>query len=208
MCGTEVKKNQIAVGGKDGLLVIYDPSTGNKITMLKGHKSSICCLAMVNFQGKMLLASGSDHGCNSIILWDIDSWTPKLKLEGHKYAVTSILDLGDGVHIASGSYDKKINVYNLMQGKVVFDLPTNKSSVTGLVLSARGTKMVSCGLDNSLNVWQIVRSKQNIIEAMFLSKVIQNNTMICSFVGSMVQDHIMYIGTKDGKIKLINIDTG
>ena len=49
LCGIEVKKNQIAVGGKDGSLVIYDPSTGNKIATLKGHKSSICSLAMINF---------------------------------------------------------------------------------------------------------------------------------------------------------------
>jgi hypothetical protein len=32
--------------------------------------------------------------------------------------------------------------------------------------------------------------------------------MICSFVGSMIQDNLMYIGTKDGKIKLINIEKG
>jgi WD40 repeat protein len=154
------------------------------------------------------LASGSDHGCNSIILWDTDNWSPKLKLEGHKAAVTCILDLGDGVHIASGSYDKKINVYSLLQGKVAYNLPTNKSSVTGIVLSSRGTKMVSCGLDNSLNVWQIVRNKQSLVETMFLERIIQNNTMICSFVGSVLQDNLMYIGTKDGKIKLINIEKG
>lgn len=80
LCGIEVKRNQIAIGGKDGTLIIYDPSTGNKITTLKGHKSSICTLAMINFEGKKILASGSDHGCSSIILWDVDSWTPKLKL--------------------------------------------------------------------------------------------------------------------------------
>jgi WD40 repeat protein len=82
--------------------------------------------------------------------------------------VTCILDLGDGVNIASGSYDKKINVYSLLQGKIVYNLPTNKSSVTGMILSARGTKMVSCGLDNSLNVWQVVRNKQSLVETMFL----------------------------------------
>lgn len=163
LCGIEVKRNQIAVGGKDGSLIVYDPSTGNKVATLKGHKAGICSLAMVNFEGRKLLASGSDHTCSSIILWDTDLWTPKLKLEGHKAAVTCILDLGDGVHIASGSYDKKINIYNLAQGKVSYNLPTNKSSVAGILLSARGTKMVSCGLDNSLNVWQIARNAQNIV---------------------------------------------
>lgn len=142
------------------------------------------------------------------MLWDSEGYTPVLKLEGHKAAVTCIVDLGDGLHMASGSYDKKINIYNLQQGQVAYNLPTNKSSVTGIVLSARGSKMVSCGLDNSLNVWQIVRNKQNLVETMFLERIIQNNTMICSFVGSSLQDSIMYIGTKDGKIKLINIDKG
>jgi len=32
--------------------------------------------------------------------------------------------------------------------------------------------------------------------------------MICSLVGSVLQDHLIYIGTKDGKVKLINIDKG
>jgi WD40 repeat protein len=118
---------------------------------------------MITFEGQRFLASGSDHGCSSIIIWDTNLWTPRLKLEGHKAAVTCILDLGDGVHIASGSYDKKINVYSLLQGKAVYNLPTNKSSVTGIILSARGTRMVSCGLDNSLNVWQIVKNKQGLI---------------------------------------------
>lgn len=48
LCGIEIRKNQIAVGGKDGSLIIYDPSTGNKIANLKGHKASICSLAMIN----------------------------------------------------------------------------------------------------------------------------------------------------------------
>jgi WD40 repeat protein len=82
--------------------------------------------------------------------------------------VTCILDLGDGCHIASGSYDKKINIYNMHQNKVAYNLPTNKSSVTGMILSGQGSKMISCGLDNSLNIWQIVRNRQNYVDTMFL----------------------------------------
>lgn len=80
LCGIQIRRNQIAVGGKDGNLIIYDPSTGNKIATLKGHKASICSLAMITYENKRLLASGSDHGCSSIILWDIDTFTPVLKL--------------------------------------------------------------------------------------------------------------------------------
>lgn len=68
----------------------------------------------------------------------------------------------------SGSYDKKINIYNLSQNKLSFNLSKNKSSVTGIVMSARGSRMVSCGLDNTLNVWQVIRNNQGIVESMFL----------------------------------------
>ncbi len=43
---------------------------------------------------------------------------------------------------------------------------------------------------------------------MFLERIIQNNTMICSLVASILQEDLIFIGAKDGKIKLINIAKG
>lgn len=82
--------------------------------------------------------------------------------------MTAIVDLEDGQSIVSGSYDKRINVYNLISGRIAYNLPTNKSSVTGIVLNCKGSKMISCGLDNTLNVWQIVRGVSGLVETMFL----------------------------------------
>lgn len=41
---------------------------------------------------------------------------------------------------------------------MAFNLSKNKSSVTGIILSAKGSRMISCGLDNTLNVWQIIKN--------------------------------------------------
>ena len=43
---------------------------------------------------------------------------------------------------------------------------------------------------------------------MFLEREIQNNTMICSIVSSVLNPDLVFLGTKDGKVKLINIDKG
>jgi len=43
---------------------------------------------------------------------------------------------------------------------------------------------------------------------MFLERIIQNNTMICSILTSILQPDIVFLGTKDGKVKFINIDKG
>lgn len=81
-----------------------------------------------------------------------------MRIESHKAAVTSIVDMQDNRSLISGSYDKNINVYNLNnEGKLLFNLPVNKTSVTAIILNCNGTKMVSCGLDNTLNVWQVAR---------------------------------------------------
>lgn len=32
--------------------------------------------------------------------------------------------------------------------------------------------------------------------------------MICSLVGSVLHEDVIYIGTKDGKLKLINVERG
>ena len=78
--------------------------------------------------------------------------------------MTSILDLQDNRSLISGSYDKTINVYNLnADSKIVFNLPVNKTSVTALLLNCTGSKLVSCGLDDSLNIWQVVRGANRTV---------------------------------------------
>ena len=154
----------IAVGSKDGVITISDLSLGQKISTLKGHKASICKLALVVNNGKKYLASGSDHGCSSIILWDINTWGMKMKMEYHKAAVTAIVDLQDNRSLVSGSYDKSINVYDLNEdGKLIFNLPANRASVTAVLMNCNGNKLISCGLDDTVNVHQIMRGNSRQI---------------------------------------------
>jgi hypothetical protein len=209
LCSLEVGRNLVAVGSKDGQIGIYELSSGKQVACLRGHKASICKLALVVNNGKKYLASGSDHGCSSIVLWDTATWNMRMRIESHRAAVTSILDLQDNRSLISGSYDKTINVYNLNnEGRVLFNLPVNKTSVTALLLNCTGNKLVSCGLDDSLNVWQVVRGAGRAVETLFLERIIQNNTMICSLVASVLQPDLVLLGAKDGKVKLINIDRG
>ena len=75
-------------------------------------------------------------------------------------------------------------------------------------MNASKSRMVSCGLDNSLTVWQIVRNSSHVVETMFFERIIENNTMICALVGSLLHDNLIFVGAKDGKIKLVDIEKG
>jgi WD40 repeat protein len=97
------------------------------------------------------------------------------------------VDLGDNRSLVSGSYDKTINVYNInSEGKILYNLPVNKTSVTAILLNCSGDKMISCGLDNIISVWQVVRGNNRIVETMFLKNIIENNTTICSIITSIL----------------------
>lgn len=82
----------LATGSKDTSINIYSLD-GKKINALKGHSAAICCLATVRGPSGEILASGSDNGCGSVILWDPRSWQIISKIQAHEAAVTSIVDL-------------------------------------------------------------------------------------------------------------------
>lgn len=118
LCVLMVGESHIATGSKDKTINIYSLG-GDKEATLRGHNSAICCLAVIrNIHGELYLASGSDHGCSSLIIWDSQSWAMYTKAVYHSAAVTSIVDLEDGHHLVTGSYDKKINLFNHIQAKL------------------------------------------------------------------------------------------
>lgn len=111
-----------------------------------------------------MLASGSDHGCSSLILWDTSrSWSLLSRIQAHSAAVTAILDLQDGKHVATGSYDKKINLYNMSRNQVVQTLNNHKTSVSSMVISVDKSRIISSGLDKSVTVWSIVRNNSGVL---------------------------------------------
>ena len=71
--------------------------------------------------------------------------------------MTSIVDLEDGRHIATGSYDKKINVFSVSRSQKIVSL-NNRTSVTGMVMTSDRSRLVTAGLDKSVSVWSIRRN--------------------------------------------------
>lgn len=66
------------------------------------------------------------------------------------------MDLEDGRHIATGSYDKKINIFSMTRNQRILSL-NNRTSVTGMVMTCDKSKLVASGLDKTISVWSIIR---------------------------------------------------
>lgn len=108
-------------------------------------------------------------------------------MQNHSAAVTSIIDVGDGQTLISGSYDKKINVYNYKTGSLQYSLPNNKSSVFSLLLNSTKTKLIEGVLDTGMNgmyIWNIKYGLGGVVETLVMDKFIQNNNVLCSMSAS------------------------
>jgi WD40 repeat protein len=148
----------LATGSRDKKINIYSVENGQKLTTLHGHDAAICCLSsVVDVNQRVYLASGSDHKCCSLILWDTRNLSTVSKVQCHSAAVTSVLDLEDGYHLLTGSYDKKINLFNFVKGQIVHSLDSNKTSVTRMLMNADKLRLITSGLDCGLTVWKINR---------------------------------------------------
>ena len=145
----------VVTGSKDASINVYTLD-GRKVRTLRGHEAAICILASIKSPSGEILASGSDQGCGSMILWDTRSWQILTKIKAHEAAVTTIVDLDDGKHIATGSYDKTIKIFSMARSQKLLSL-SNRASVTVMGMTTDRSRLVAAGLDKSVSVWVINR---------------------------------------------------
>ena len=69
MCPVTVAgRNLLASGGSDRTVRIWDPDTGQQLTILEGHQGGIWSVCPVTVAGTELLASSGSDG--TVRIWD------------------------------------------------------------------------------------------------------------------------------------------
>jgi WD40 repeat protein len=105
---------RVASGGLDGMVIVWDASTGRKLRVLKGHSDSIRALAFS--PNGMALVSGSED--KTVRIWNIDSATVSRTLAMHS-AVDGVSFSPDGRFLALGDVDSEVRLLDAGSGEVV-----------------------------------------------------------------------------------------
>lgn len=99
---------QMATGGQDGTVIIWELDTGAEIKRLKSQGTQVESVAW--HPKDKVLAVGGDDGL--IRLWNLASGKLEYKLPGHERIVTSVAFSADGRWMVSGSYDSKAIIWD------------------------------------------------------------------------------------------------
>jgi WD40 repeat protein/serine/threonine protein kinase len=145
---------QIASGGYDCSIIIWDAATGQQIRTLRGHAE---CVAALSYSSKGLLASGSHDG--TVKLWDAPTGREVHTLRGHKKALRSVAFSPDGQHLASGSYDGAIKVWDAISGLEIHTLQAHDDLVRSVTFSPDGRLLASASQDRTVKVWEVTTGR-------------------------------------------------
>jgi U3 small nucleolar RNA-associated protein 13 len=206
----DVKDDYITTSSKDGTVRIwkYDFGENSKfqmecIAIIKGHSEAVNASSLLLKSAKKKCVSISKD--KTIKLWELDLdkrlevITQSYKSEmAHSEEVNVVKVSPNEKMIASGSYDKTINIYN-NELKVIGSISGHKRAITDLNFSQYAKLLASSSTDKTIKVWNLNDfSCINTFEG-HLGSVLKVQWVYCG-------THILSSGA-DGLAKLWNLKT-
>src|SRR5262249_37623927 len=135
---------RLATAG-DRMATIWDAESGLPLVRCRGHTDDVYGLAF-SPDGKNLATASAD---NSVRLWNADTGEPLkvLPLAGAKGVSYS----PDGGRVAAAGFDAK--VWNATNGQELLSLRGHTASISKIVFSPDGKRLVTASVDHSARVW-------------------------------------------------------
>lgn len=90
----------------------------------------------------------------------VPTWKCRSDLTGHLGAITSLAFSPDGHNLASGSQDKRIDIWRWDTGKWWYSLTGHQDWVTCLAFSPDGQTLASGSRDKTIEMWQFSTGKR------------------------------------------------
>jgi WD40 repeat protein len=174
----------IVSGSKDETVRIWDVNTGIG-KPLTGQKGAVLSVAFSN-DGKHIVSGSKDETKEKKIykgtvqIWNAETGTPFGKAIDHTGPVNSVAFSPDSQHIASGGWDKKIQVRETKTGELIAETLTLTKPINSVAFSPQdGRYIISGSEDKTVRIWDWdAKPRKQIGEPL---KTLKNGVMSVAF---------------------------
>ncbi|HIQ23306.1 MAG TPA: WD40 repeat domain-containing protein [Planctomycetes bacterium] len=147
----------LAAAGRSGRVRVWEVASGRMVSDMEGHRRRVRALAY-SPDAKYLASAGEDR---TIRIWEAGAGTSAGSLPAQAAVVLSLAFCGPN-HLAVGSSDNLIRVWNLDSMRQQWRLVGHTGSVTALVWNAREGLLVSGSYDTTVRLWQLPPSSKDV----------------------------------------------
>jgi WD40 repeat protein/serine/threonine protein kinase len=169
----------MASAGEDGTVVLYEPATGRVLKTLRGHartrlreapvpspvdvlpvlgprreavSDAVTSLAFSPDSRRLVSASKDE----TAIVWDLSTFQPAVRLEGHTSAVLDVKYSPDGTRICSAGDDATLRVWDTVDGRLIRTISLGDVSLECLAFHPGGRRIATAGGDSmSVKEWDV-----------------------------------------------------
>jgi WD40 repeat protein len=186
---------QTIASGGNLIIKLWNITTGQEITTLKGHTKNVNVVA-ISPDGKNVV-SGSDD--KTIKVWNLQTKKLVHTLISHSDSVHALAISKDGKTLISAGDDKTIKVWNLATGKLIRTLKGHAYWVRSVAISPDGVTLASGSFDKTIKLW-------NITQETPIHNLSPNSQTVTSLAFSP-DGKILASASRDRQIKLWNLNT-
>ncbi len=156
-------ERMLAVGRKDGTIVIWGLHAKRVLQTLSGHDQAVFDVAFVPGPGAARLVSVGGDGL--VKIWDSEAGDKPLRTlpgnSGSGAAVYAVAVRRDGRQIAAGGVDGIVRTWDPVTGRADLSID-HGASISALAYDPTGTSLASGGLDSTVQVWSTTSGRRRL----------------------------------------------
>jgi hypothetical protein len=137
-------------GGKSGVVVVWDITTGERITTVGDEFDSVLA-ADISPDQQWVALGGPDR---ILKIYRTKDGALEHKIKKHTEWVTAVEFSPDGKYLASGDRNGGLVLWEAESGQELFSLPGHKAAITAITWRSDSAMVLSASEDGTLKLWK------------------------------------------------------